>query len=156
MQRVNMVFEHDYDKFPELTNKQIEEFGFSSPHKQITEDFEGTVTKVVDGDTIRLRTIFRDFEFQLRFLGIDAPEMNAGGEEARDWLTNRILNKMVEIKINRFNRVGKFGRLLGKVFHSGLDVGDEELRLGLVTTFTNRREGQILNPNEMFSIKQWF
>ena len=58
--------DHDYKKFPELTNKQINEFGFQSPHKQITEDFDATVVHVTDGDTIRLRTDFRDFTFPLR------------------------------------------------------------------------------------------
>ena len=30
--------DHNYEKYPELTNKQIAEFGLQSPHKQITED----------------------------------------------------------------------------------------------------------------------
>ncbi len=151
-----MVFEHDYKEFPELTNSQIEEFGFTSPHKQITEDFKATVVKVHDGDTITLFTTFRDFRFPLRFLGIDAPEMNAGGEEARDWLSGRILGEVVQIIINFKNRVDKYGRLLGYVFHMGMDVGDEQLRLGQVTTFENRREGELPNIDKMFSMKQWF
>ena len=75
-----MVFEHDDKAFPELTNKQLEEFGFSSPHEQITRDFFAVVVKVVDGDTVTLRAEFRDFNFPLRLLDIDAPEMNEGGE----------------------------------------------------------------------------
>ena len=51
-----MVFEHDFEEFPELTNRQIDEFGFTSPHKQLTEGFEATVVKVHDGDTKRLIT----------------------------------------------------------------------------------------------------
>ena len=104
-----MVEEHDYIKFPELTNTQINEFGFASPHVQITEDFTAEVVRVHDGDTITLRTDFRDFDFPLRFLDIDAPELNEGGAEARDWLHEQIHGEMVEIKINRNNRVGKFG-----------------------------------------------
>ncbi len=151
-----MVFEHDYKEFPELTNRQIEEFGFTSPHKQITEDFEAKVVKVHDGDTITLFTSFRDFVFPLRFLDIDAPEMNAGGKEAREWLRDRILGENVQILINTKNRVDKYGRLLGRVVHSGLDVGDEMLRLGMVTTFENRREAELPNLGKMFSMKQWF
>lgn len=151
-----MVFEHDYNNFPELTNRQLEELGFTSPHKQITEDFEAKVVKVHDGDTITLRTEFRDFDFPLRFFGIDAPELNAGGEEAGDWLRDRILNEEVQIIIDVNNRVEKYGRLLGRVFHNGLDVGDEMLRLGLVTTFENRREGEIPNLSKLFGLKQWF
>ena len=138
---------HDYVKFPELTNRQIEEFGFESPHKQITEDFEATVLKVVDGDTIRVNTKFRDFDFPIRLLDIDAPEMNEGGEEARDWLKGRILGKRVDIIMGQ-PRVDKYGRLLGKVFSDGLDVAEEERRMGLATSFENRREDEIPDFNK--------
>lgn len=148
--------EHDFKKFPELTNKQLEELQFQSPHKQITEDFRATVVRVHDGDTITLRTGFRDFDFPLRFLDIDAPEMNMGGEVARDWLRNRILDEVVQILINFKNRVDKYGRLLGHVFHMGMDVGDEELRMGLAVPFDQRREAELPNLHKMFSIKQWF
>ncbi len=151
-----MVFKHDYKKFPELSNRQLEENPFDSPHKQITQDFDAECVRVHDGDTITLRTGFRNFDFPLRFLGIDAPEMNAGGEKARDWLRNRILGKTVKIMINIKNRVDKYGRLLGRVFHGGLDVGDEMLRMRIVTTFENRREAQLPNLDKMFSLKQWF
>lgn len=151
-----MVFEHDFKKFPELTNTQLEELQFQSPHKQITESFDATVIKVIDGDTIRLITDFRDFAFPLRFLDIDAPEMNAGGDVAREWLVDRILNKTVSVLINKKNRVDKYGRLLGKVVHGGMNVGDEELRLGLAKEFRSRREGEVPNLDKTFSLRQWF
>ena len=138
-----MVFEHDYDKFPELSNTQLADFGFSSPHKQISEDFTAEIVRVHDGDTVTLRTSFRDFDFPLRLLNIDAPEMNNGGEEARDWLKTLILNKTVNVIINSSQRVGKYGRLLGKIFFGGLEVGQEELNLGLAKPFGTKLEGQI-------------
>ena len=150
-----MVFEHNYQEFPELTNRQIEEFGFTSPHKQITEDFEAEVVKVHDGDTVTLRAAFRDFDFPLRLLDIDAPEMNAGGETARDWMKNRLLNKLVNIIINRKNRVDKYGRLLGDIIADGMNVGDEELRQGLAIPFTRRREAELPNLGKMLLLKQW-
>ena len=149
-----MVFEHDYKEFPELTNNEINEMQLTSPHKQITEDFDAMVVKVHDGDTITLRTNFRDFDFPLRLLGIDSPEMNAGGGEARDWLKAKILGANVRIEIDKKVRVGKWGRLLGKVIHRGLDVGEEEIYLGLATPFEERGE-EIPIANEYFSIKQW-
>ena len=82
-----MVFVHDYKAFPELTNAQLQTMQFSSPHPQITEDFTAEVVKVHDADTIRLRTDFRDFDFPLRLLDIDAPELNEGGEEAAKAIT---------------------------------------------------------------------
>ena len=146
---------HDFKNFPELRNSQLEEMPFDSPHPQITEDFVATVARVHDGDTITLRTDFRDFDFPLRFLDIDAPEMNAGGEEARDWLRGEILGETVQVLVDKRDRVDKWGRLLGRVIHRGLDMGNVMLRLGLVTRFDLRREGELPNINQMFSLKQW-
>lgn len=149
-----MVFEHDFENFPELTNTQIEE-GIKSPHKQIVEDFEAKVIKVTDGDTIRLQVKFRDFDFPLRFLDIDAPELNEGGAEAKSFLKGRIEGKKVQIKINRKNRVDKYGRLLGHVVYLGLNVGEEMLRRRLATKFDKRNEGKLPNIKKLIGIKQW-
>ncbi len=151
-----MVNGHDFINFPELTNSQMAIYYFESPHKQILQDFQGTVVSVKDGDTISLRTDFRDFDFPLRILDIDAPEMSEGGQEARDWLTDRILEKQVEIKINKNRRVGKFGRLLGKVISAGIDVGNEELTLGLATKFGAKTGLKTLpDLNKEFVLEKW-
>jgi len=147
---------HDYNKYPELTNKQMETEQFSSPHQQITEDFDADVIKVHDGDTITLRTNFRDFDFPLRFAKIDAPEMNDGGEEAREWLKTQIEGQKIQVKINRNNRVGKYGRLLGTVVSNGLDMGETMLGLGLVKTFGSKNEGEVPQMEKIFRLKQWF
>ena len=44
--------EHDFIKYPELSNRDIERLQFQSPHKQITADFMAEVVKVHDGDTM--------------------------------------------------------------------------------------------------------
>ena len=150
-----MALEHDYIKFPELTKKQMAEFGFTSPHEQIESDFFATVVKVHDGDTITLRTDFRDFDFPLRFLGIDAPEMNAGGEVARDWLKDRILGAIVKILINIENKVDKYGRLLGEVIFRGINMGEAELRQGLALPFNRRGEGKIPPITKELDIRKW-
>ena len=134
---------HDFIKFPELTNSQMNMYYFDSPHKQITEDFRARVVKVTDGDTIRVTCDFRDFNFPIRLLDIDAPEMNAGGKATKEWLTSQILEEEIDIIVNPDMRVGKWGRLLGKIFHEGRDVGEEMVRDGRATTFENRREGEI-------------
>ena len=149
------MFEHDYKNFPELSDAQMAEFQFSSPHEQITKDFNATVVKVHDGDTITLRTDFRDFDFPLRFLDIDAPELNNGGDVAREWLKAKIELKEVQILIDPENRVGKYGRLLGRVFYRGMDVGQESLYLGLVKPFGAKKEGEPLSLLRIFSLRQW-
>lgn len=148
--------EHDFKNYPELTNAQLEEMQFQSPFPQITEDFEADVIKVHDGDTITLRVKFRDFDFPLRFLDIDAPEMNAGGEVARDWLKNQIEGEHVYILIDKNNRVGKYGRLLGRVLYGGLNMNEALLRLGYVSEFGKKLENTIPVSDKIFSIKQWF
>lgn len=146
---------HDYKNFPELTDAQLSEFGVTSPFPQITEDFDAVVTKVHDGDTVTLRTTFRDFDFPLRLLDIDAPEMNNGGEIARDWLKSQIEGENVRIEIDRDNRVGKYGRLLGRIFHRGLDMGQTQLRMGMVKEFGKKLELQLPNIEKEFNTEKW-
>lgn len=137
-----MVNEHDFKKFPELTDTQMELLYHKSPHRQILEDFQATVTKVIDGDTLELYWKGRDFTFPLRMLDINAPEMNEPqGKEVQSWLELKILDKKVDIVIDPKQRVGKWGRLLGKVIHRGLDIGEFMMILGKVTSFEARDEG---------------
>ena len=147
---------HDFKNFPELTNSQMNTLYFESPHKQITEDFLCDVIRVTDGDTIQVKWQERDFDFPVRFLDINAPEMNEPrGDKVKKWLADRILNEEVEIKIDKRNRVDKWGRLLGRIFHRGMDTGTEMMNLGLVTSFEARDEGKLLNPNKLMRIEKW-
>lgn len=151
------MFEHDYIMYPELTNKEIDEIGFTSPHPQYTENFMATVVKVHDGDTVTLATDDRDFTFPLRFSDIDAPELNTGtpGEIARDWLKSKIEGERVEIIIDKKNRVEKWGRLLGKVFFQGMSIGDEEMYIGISKPYGQQKEGEVPNEEKVFNITQW-
>ena len=145
---------HDYKAYPELTNTQLEENPFASPHPQYTEDFEAVVERVHDGDTITLNTSDRDFLFPLRLLDIDAPEMNAGGKEARDWLRERILGQEITVIMDPNMRVGKYGRLLGRVFFGGFDVGEEMMQRDLVKSF-GEDEGEFDSVSKIFRLEAW-
>lgn len=148
---------HDFKKFPELTNNQMQIYYFESPHKQIVEDFRGEVVRVTDGDTITLRVDFRDFDFPLRFLDTNAPELNEdGGLESKEWLAQQIEGKEVEVKMNRKNRVGRFGRLLGKILFRGVDMNDESIRTGHALPFERRKEGQLPDLNKELNLSKWF
>ena len=147
--------EHDFEKYPELTNKQIEQIQFASPHKQITENFYAKVVKVTDGDTIRVEMDERDFDFPIRFLDVDAPEMNEGGGEAKAWLKDRIEGEEVEVQIEPNHRVDKWGRLLGHIFHRGMIVSQEMIYLGLAKPYGQRAEGDIPNINKAFAQFPW-
>ena len=140
----------DFKKFPELRNSQIDFYYFQSPHKQIFEDFTAKIVKVTDGDTVRVTTEFRDFDFPIRLLDIDSPELNfSGGPEAQRFLENFILGKEVDIIMDRKRRVDKWGRLLGKIMFHGLDMGEDMIRNGHATTFEARRESLVPELNEI-------
>jgi endonuclease YncB( thermonuclease family) len=135
---------HDFKRFPELTNRQAELYYWDSPHRQIFEDFHARVVKVTDGDTIRVSVDFRDFDFPIRFLDIDAPEIKEpNGEKVQRYLASRILGRRIDVDINPRNRVDRWGRLLGKISEGGIDMGDDMLRQGMVTRFDKRDEGEI-------------
>lgn len=136
---------HDFKKFPELGNRQMEIYYFQSPHKQIIEDFKARVVKVTDGDTIRVTTDFRDFDFPVRLADISAPELNEeGGREGRDWLAERILGEEVEILIDMKNRISRWGRVLGHVIHQGVDMNEMIVNMGLAVSWEERPEA--INP----------
>jgi len=140
---------HDFKRFPELTNSQMQLYYFASPHKQITEDFRAEVVKVIDGDTIIVKAHFRDFNFPIRFLGTNSPEMNEPqGKECKKWLEDLILNKKVDIMIDKKQRVGKWGRLLGTVFSDGMNLSETMIINGKATPFDDRNEGQIPEVHE--------
>lgn len=150
-----MVFDHDYEAFPELTNQQMEEEQFNSPHAQLTEDFVAVVERVHDGDTVTLSTENRNFSFPLRLLDIDAPELSEGGDTARDWLAARVLGRVVLIVIDQANRVDKYGRLLGRIIVDGLNVAEEMIAVGLVHEFGRKNEGLPDPVDKIFRVGQW-
>ena len=87
--------------------------------------YKAIITNVVDGDTVDARvdlgfTVSVDVRFRL--YGIDTAEMNSVDEEQRElakqakqYLTNTILNKEVLIKTHKPD---KFGRWLVEIFIS--------------------------------------
>ena len=143
---------HDFTKFPELTRNQMETLYFESPHKQIQEDFTAKVIKVIDGDTISLRWKERDFDFDLRFANINAPEMNEGsaGRDSKKWLEEQILNEEVDTIIDPLNTVEKFGRLLGEVVFGGRNMGEASLAAKQSRIFGDDTDGRIPGVEEIF------
>jgi len=137
---------HDFKAFPELLTSQLTEFYFDSPHKQIFEDFNARVTKVTDGDTIRVKWGERDFDFPVRFANISAAELNEeGGERSRDWLAERIEGEDVLIMVDPSNRVGKFGRLIGEVIHRGLNINELSMAENQSIDFSSRADQPLQN-----------
>lgn len=147
---------HDFKAFPELTNSQMKVFYFDSPHKQIKENFTAKCVKVHDGDTITLQWEERDFTFPLRFIDIAAPELKEeGGIESRNWLEEKILGEEVDIIIDPKNRVEKWGRLLGKVYFDGTNIGKESVLEGQSTFWNERKKGLIPDFEKQLENNKW-
>ena len=140
-----MPLEHNFKRFPELTNSQMQEFYFDSPHKQITEDFRARVVKVTDGDTVRVEWEERNFTFPIRLANLAAAEINEpGGPESQRWLSGKILGREVEI-IPTKTRVEKWGRLLADIVLSGENMTESSIIEGFGVDFAQRKEGLIPN-----------
>lgn len=83
------------------------------------------VIKCYDGDTITIAVIFDNdiFKFNCRLLGYDSPEIKSKNPEerkkailARDTLSEKILNKIVNVKVSPHK--DKYGRLLITVLYN--------------------------------------
>lgn len=146
----------DFIAHPELRDEQLIFYYWESPHKQIFEDFFATCVKVHDGDTITVQWDERDFNFPIRFAEINAPELNeAGGTEAKEWLRKRIEGEEVYIEINKKNRIDKYGRLLGRVHHNGLDLSEALMAVGHAKLISQKNEGKFPPLTKIFGVKEW-
>jgi endonuclease YncB( thermonuclease family) len=126
---------HDFKNFPELTNNQMQFYYFESPHRQILENFDAKVVRVIDGDTIRVKWDERDFDFPVRLSLINSAEMEEGGLASKKFLESQILGEEVNIIINPKNRVEKWGRILGEIIHMGQNINQMSMDWGYSVEF---------------------
>jgi endonuclease YncB( thermonuclease family) len=91
-------------------------------------ELTGTVSRIVDGDTLWLRTADGSEPTVIRIEGIDAPERcQPGGKEATAALTELVLNRTVTVKVVAHD---DWGRTVGKVYDGSKDIGDRMVRDG--------------------------
>ena len=76
------------------------------------DQYEGRVIKVVDGDTIWVKSSNKHIKIRLSY--IDAPELKQShGVRSKNFLTNLVLDKSVQINTSKKDR---YNRLLGEVY----------------------------------------
>jgi micrococcal nuclease len=91
-------------------------------------ELTGMVSRVVDGDTLWLKTAADEQPVIVRIEGIDAPEAcQPGGAAATSALAELALNRSVTVKPTA---VDDYGRKVGKVFDGSKDIGDRMVRDG--------------------------
>jgi micrococcal nuclease len=88
----------------------------------------GTVSRVIDGDTLWLKTEGDSAPVVVRIEGIDAPEScQAGGKESTEALNALALGRSVTVRVVTKD---DFGRTVGKVFDGDKNLGDRMVRDG--------------------------
>jgi endonuclease YncB( thermonuclease family) len=98
------------------------------------ERFEGVVTNVVDGDTIRLRTV-NCSALQVRFADFDSPERNEpGGSHATATLTMLVLGRPVQCRSakGRTGNYRSYGRAMAQCFVGAVSLGDQMRAAGVM------------------------
>jgi endonuclease YncB( thermonuclease family) len=91
-------------------------------------ELTGQVSRIVDGDTLWLKTAPDAEPVVIRIEGIDAPEScQPGGADATQALTRLALNRNVSVRIVARD---EHARVVGKVFDDTVDVGDRMVRDG--------------------------
>src|SRR5690349_1255228 len=103
---------------------------------------KGTVTQIVDGDTLLL-----DNGFVVRLIGIQAPHLALGREGLTDWplapdaqaaLETLVLHKPVVLRYGGADK-DRYGRSLAQVFVDGRDDGwvqQQMLSAGMARVYT--------------------
>jgi len=102
-----------------------------------------TVTRVIDGDTIKATLESTGQTVTVRIVGIDTPELarrgkpaQPGAVEATDWLRDRITGKRVTLTHDPLsNREDKYGRVLAYVDLDGDDIGLEMVHAKLAKRY---------------------
>jgi micrococcal nuclease len=97
------------------------------PTEDTTQDYNMTVTEVIDGDTFYLGN-----GDKIRMLGINTPESGRPyAQEATDFLTNMILGKEVTlVNDSKNDDVDSYGRLLAHVYVNDTFVNYEIIKAG--------------------------
>jgi micrococcal nuclease len=91
-------------------------------------EITGQVSRIVDGDTLWVKTAGDGEPVVVRIEGIDAPEScQPGGADATQALTKLALSRNVTVKIAARD---EYGRIVGKVHDGTVDVGDRMVRDG--------------------------
>ena len=84
----------------------------------------GTVTKVIDGDTIWIEN-----EEKVRLVGVNTPELRQRGyDEAKNYTIVMVKNKQVCLDIDNAKPKDRFGRTLAIVYINGTNLNRELLR----------------------------
>lgn len=99
--------------------------------------FTAKVDRVIDGDTV----VISDMR-KIRLVGIDSPETNHPdqpvqryGEEAKNYLRQRIEGRVCEFEYETTNELDVYGRTLAMIYLDGENINAEMIKQGLAYAY---------------------
>lgn len=106
---------------------------------QVLAVYDARVSRVSDGDTLWVKPLAGGRYRKLRLDGLDAPEIcQPGGTAARDALAQRVLGRVVTVRVRVMDA---HGRALARLEQGGADVGAGLVREG--HAWSSRWRGQV-------------
>ncbi len=97
-------------------------------------NFSGTVTKVIDGDTLDVTTTDGE-TITIRLALVDAPESEeSGSDEAKNFITEQCLNKNADVDPDN-NQGLTYGRTVAVVYCEGVNVNEAILDNGFADIY---------------------
>jgi len=112
------------------------------------ETVQGTVTRVIDGDTVVV--VSKGRPTTVRIQGIDAPEKHQTGGDASKQNMKRLADgKRVTMETQK--RPDKYGRTVAKVTADGKDVGLEQIKQGQAQHYKKYQSKQSAKDRRTYS-----
>lgn len=109
-----------------------------------------TVIEVHDGDTLKLSN-----DKTFRLYGVNAPEVKEPFyEEAKSFTENLVLGKEISFEQEENYKEDKFGRTLGYVIVSGVNLNIELVRNGLARVVLYEKRAKIKYQDELIQAEQ--
>ncbi len=99
-----------------------------------TANFNGVVTKIIDGDTLDIKTK-EGKSMVIRLTLVDAPETSEPGyTQAKNFVSQKCLNKAAVVDPDN-NQDLTFGRLVAVVYCDGLNINEDVIANGFATIY---------------------
>lgn len=96
--------------------------------------FNGTVTEVIDGDTIRISSC----EERIRLALVNTPEKgNANYTAAKEFTSQSCLGKHTTVNQDKKQRTDQYGRIVGVVYCDGVNINEKLLENNLAVFMNN-------------------
>lgn len=108
----------------------------------------GKVVKIADGDTITILDE-QNVQHKIRLQGIDAPEHRQDfGEVSRENLASLVFGKYVKID---YEKVDRYGRLVGTIWLDGNDECLEQVKAGLAWHYKEYQKEQTPADRQLYA-----